>query len=157
MTIGTPEIILLGLLAILLLFGAVTDWQRRSIDNWLTGTIALAAPLYWWATGLGWWPDIALQLGIASIVLAIGIGLFAVGAMGGGDVKLLGGLALWFPGLVMLRLSIIMSIVGGILTLLMLVRHKISKSETPLEVPYGIAISLAGLWVIYERNLNQFG
>lgn len=157
MTIGTPEIILLGLLAILLLFGAVTDWQRRSIDNWLTGTIALAAPLYWWAVGLGWWPDIALQLGIASIVLAIGIGLFAVGAMGGGDVKLLGGLALWFPGLVMLRLSIIMSIVGGILTLLMLVRHKISKSETPLEVPYGIAISLAGLWVIYERNLNQFG
>jgi len=157
MTIGTPEIILLGLLAILLLVGAVTDWQRRSIDNWLTATIALAAPLYWWATGLGWWPEIALQLGIASIVLAIGIGLFAVGAMGGGDVKLLGGLALWFPGLVMLRLSIIMSIVGGILTLLMLVRHKISKSEAPLEVPYGIAISLAGLWVIYERNLNQFG
>ena len=157
MTIGTPEIALLGLLAVLLLIGAVTDWQRRSIDNWLTSAIALAAPLYWWATGLGWWPDIALQLGIASAVLAIGIGLFAVGAMGGGDVKLLGGLALWFPGLVMLRLSIIMSIAGGILTLLMLIRHKISKSETPLEVPYGIAISLAGLWVIYERNLNQFG
>jgi len=155
--IGTPEIALLGLLAILLLIGAVTDWQRRSIDNWLTGAIALAAPLYWWATGLGWWPDIALQLGIASAVLAIGIGLFAVGAMGGGDVKLLGGLALWFPGLVMLRLSIIMSIAGGILTLLMLIRHKVSKSEASLEVPYGIAISLAGLWVIYERNLNQFG
>jgi len=157
MTFGTPEFALLGLLAILLLIGAATDWQRRSIDNWLTGAIALAAPLYWWATGLGWWPDIALQIGIASVVFAIGIGLFAAGAMGGGDVKLLGGLALWFPGLVMLRLSIVMSIAGGILTLLMLVRHKISKSEAPLEVPYGIAISLAGLWVIYERNLNQFG
>ena len=157
MAFGTPEIILLCLLAILLLIGAATDWQRRSIDNWLTGAIALAAPLYWWATGLGWWPDIALQLGIAAAVLAIGIGLFAAGAMGGGDVKLLGGLALWFPGLVMLRLSIIMSIAGGILTLVMLIRHKISRSEAPLEVPYGIAISLAGLWVIYERNLNQFG
>jgi len=157
MMIETPEIALLGLLAILLLVGAVTDWQRRSIDNWLTAAVALAAPLYWWATGLGWWPGVALQLGIASIVFAIGIGLFALHAMGGGDVKLLGGLALWFPGLTMLRLSIIMSIIGGILTVLMLVRHKMSRSQAPLEIPYGIAISLAGLWVIYERNLNQFG
>lgn len=155
--IGTPEIVLLGMLAILLLTGAVTDWQRRSIDNWLTGAVALAAPLYWWATGLAPWPDVAIQLAIASIVFAIGIGLFAAGAMGGGDVKLLGGLALWFPGLVMLRLSIVMSLVGGILTILMLARHKISKSQAPLEIPYGIAISIAGLWVIYERNLNQFG
>jgi prepilin peptidase CpaA len=129
MTIGTPEFALLGLLALLLLIGAVTDWQRRSIDNWLTATIALTAPLYWWATGLGWWPDIAL----------------------------LAGLALWFPGPVMLRLVIIMSLAGGILTVAMLIRHKFSKSEAPLEIPYGLAISLAGLWAIYERNLNQFG
>lgn len=157
MTIGTPEFVLLGLLALLLLTGAVTDWKRRSIDNWLTATIALTAPLYWWATGLGWWPDIALQIGIATLVFAIGAGLFAMGAMGGGDVKLLGGLALWFPGLVMLRLVIVMSLAGGVLTVVMLIRHKLSKSEAPLEIPYGLAISLAGLWAIYERNLNQFG
>lgn len=157
MTFGTPEIALLGLLAIMLSIGAVTDWRRRSIDNWLTAAIALSSPLYWWATGLNWWPDVALQVAIAAVVFGIGVGLFAVGAMGGGDVKLLGGLALWFPGLIMLRLLIIMSIAGGVLTLAMLIRHKISKSAAPLEVPYGIAISLAGLWVIYERNLNQFG
>ncbi len=157
MTIETPEFALLGLLALLLLIGAVTDWQRRSIDNWLTATIALTAPLYWWATGLNWWPDIALQIGIAAFIFALGAGLFAIGAMGGGDVKLLGGLALWFPGLVMLRLVIVMSIAGGVLTLAMLIRHKLSQSEVPLEIPYGLAISLAGLWAIYERNLNQFG
>lgn len=155
--IETPEFLLLGLLAVLLLVGAVTDWQRRSIDNWLTAAIALLAPLYWWANGLAWWPDIAFQVGIGATVFAIGIGLFAMGAMGGGDVKLLGGLALWFPGLVMLRLAIIMSLAGGVLTVVMLIRHKLSKSEAPLEIPYGLAISLAGLWVIYERNLNQFG
>lgn len=157
MSIGTPEIVLLGVLALLLLIGAVTDWQRRSIDNWLTATIALAAPLYWWATGLGGWADIAFQIGLGATVFAIGVGLFAMGAMGGGDVKLLGGLALWFPGLVMMRLAIVMSIAGGVLTLAMLIHHKLSKSEAPLEIPYGLAISLAGLWVIYERNLNQFG
>ncbi len=157
MTIETPEFVLLCLLALLLLVGAVTDWQRRSIDNWLTATIAVTAPLYWWATGLNWWPDIALQVGIAVFVFAIGAGLFAMGAMGGGDVKLLGGLALWFPGLVMLRLAIVMSLAGGVLTVAMLIRHKLSKSEAPLEIPYGLAISLAGLLAIYERNLNQFG
>jgi len=157
MTIGTPEIALLCLLAILLLVGAVTDWQRRSIDNWLTATVALTAPLYWWAANLGLWPDIAFQVAVASIIFAIGIGLFAMGAMGGGDVKLLGGLALWFPGLVMMRLVIVMSIIGGILTIFMLVRHKLMKIEGPLEIPYGIAISLAGMWAIYERNLNHFG
>lgn len=157
MTIGTPEILLLSALALLLIIGAVTDWQRRSIDNWLTASVALMAPLYWWATGLGWWPDIGLQIGIAALVFLIGLGLFSINAMGGGDVKLLGGLALWFPGLIMLRLAVIMSLAGGILTLVMLIRHKISRSEAPLEIPYGIAISLAGLWVIYERNFNQFG
>ena len=157
MTIETPEFALLVLLALLLLTGAVTDWRRRSIDNWLTATIAMTAPLYWWATGLNWWPDIALQIGIATLVIALGAGLFAIGAMGGGDVKLLGGLALWFPALEMLRLAIVMSLAGGVLTLAMLIRHKLSKSEAPLEIPYGLAISLAGLWAIYERNLNQFG
>ena len=157
MTIETPEFALLGLLALLLLTGAVTDWRRRSIDNWLTATIAMTAPLYWWATGLNWWPDIALQIGIATLVIALGAGLFAIGAMGGGDVKLLGGLALWFPALEMLRLAIVMSLAGGVLTVAMLIRHKLSESEAPLEIPYGLAISLAGLWAIYERNLNQFG
>lgn len=156
MSIETSQFALQGFLAILLIVGAVTDWRRRSIDNWLTATIALAAPLFWWACGLHLWPDIAWQIGIGLAVFAIGIGLFAMGAMGGGDVKLLGALALWLPGLDMLRLVIIMSIAGGVLTVIMLVRHKLSKSEVPLEVPYGLAISLAGLWVIYERNLNQF-
>ena len=39
---------LLGLLAIALLFAAVTDLQRREIDNWLNLAIALAAPAFWW-------------------------------------------------------------------------------------------------------------
>lgn len=157
MSIETPQIVLQGFLAILLLVGAVTDWQRRSIDNWLTATVALAAPLFWWACGLPLWPDVAWQVGLGLFVFIIGLGLFAIGAMGGGDVKLLGGLALWFSGVEVMRLVIIMSIAGGILTVAMLIRHKLSKSEDPLEVPYGLAISLAGLWVIYERNLNQFG
>jgi prepilin peptidase CpaA len=85
---------LLAGLATLLLIAAITDWRSRLINNWLTGTIAITAPLYWWATGLGLWPDVAIQIGIAVVIFAIFAAFFALGAMGGGDVKLLGALAL---------------------------------------------------------------
>lgn len=155
MSTETIQLAMLAFLALLLVTAAVTDWQRRSIDNWLTATVALTAPLYWWASGLGW-VDIGWQVGVGLLVFGIGVGLFAINAMGGGDVKLLGGLALWFPPLPMLRLAIIMSIAGGILTVAMLLRHKMKKSDEPLEVPYGLAISVAALWMIGERYLNQF-
>jgi prepilin peptidase CpaA len=148
---------LLAGLATLLLVAAVTDWRSRLINNWLTGTIALTAPLYWWATGLAPWPDIPIQLGIGLGVFALFAAFFALGAMGGGDVKLLTALALWLPLLAMIRLLVIMSILGGILTLVMLLIHKWHRALGKPEVPYGIAISIAGLWVMFERNFNHFG
>ncbi len=86
---------LLAALAIALLVAAFTDLRSRQIGNWLNGGIALAAPLFWWASDLAWWPDIALQLGVAFGTFAALAALFAMGAMGGGDVKLLAALALW--------------------------------------------------------------
>lgn len=148
---------LLAGLATLLLVAAVTDWRSRLINNWLTGSIALAAPLYWWATGLDLWPDMAWQIGLAIAVFALFAVFFALGAMGGGDVKLLTALALWLPMVPMLNLLLIMSVLGGVLTIIMLGLHKWRQAEGRPEIPYGIAISLAGLWVLAERNLNHFG
>jgi prepilin peptidase CpaA len=156
MTIGTPELVLVAGLSLLLLTTCVTDWRHRDIPNWLTGAIALTAPLYWWATGIALWPDVALHLGIAAIVLGVLAALFAAGAMGGGDVKLLVALALWIPGLDFMRLLIVMSIAGGVLTLAFLIRHKVAKIEARPEIPYGIAIAFAGLWVLSQRYLNHF-
>ncbi len=86
--------VLLAGLAIALLCAAFTDLRSRRIANWLTGSIALSAPLFWWASGLGW-PGIGLQLAVAAGCFALLCGLFALRAMGGGDVKLLSALALW--------------------------------------------------------------
>jgi prepilin peptidase CpaA len=155
MTYETSEIALVALLAIALITAAITDWRRREIDNWLNSAIALAAPLFWWATGLALWPDMAIQMGIAAAVFALFVAMFALGAMGGGDVKLLGALALWLAPLDVMRMLVIMSILGGILTVLMLIRQKALKLEGKPEIPYGIAIALAGLWSIYERYLNH--
>lgn len=153
---GPITFALLGVLALLLLVAAFTDMRSRTIANGLNAAIALLAPLYWWSNGLSPWPDMVIQFGLALIVFAIFAGAFALGMMGGGDVKLLGALALWLPLLTMMRLLVIMSVAGGVLTLGMLIAHKLRKSNRTLEIPYGVAIAFAGLWVIAERYFNQF-
>jgi prepilin peptidase CpaA len=77
---------LLAGLAIALLIAAFTDLRSRQIGNWLTGAIALAAPLFWWASHLSLWPGVAIQLGVALAAFAVLAGLFAMRAMGVGVV-----------------------------------------------------------------------
>ena len=147
---------LLAILAILLLIAAVTDLKARIIANRLNLAVALLAPAYWWAIGLAPWPDMAMQAALGVAVFAIFAGLFALGWMGGGDVKLLGALALWLPLVPLLRMLIAMSLLGGVLTLIVIAVHRFRKLETSPEVPYGVAIAAAALWVIGEPYLNQF-
>ena len=139
---------LLVALAIALLFAAFTDLRSRKIANWLNAGIALAAPLFWWANGLSLWPDVALQLAVAAGTFAVLAGLFALGAMGGGDVKLLGALALWIAPWAFLNLLIVMSLVGGVLTLLFGAWHVARRRREKLAIPYGVAIAMAGLWTL---------
>jgi prepilin peptidase CpaA len=108
---------LLGLLAIALLFAACTDLRRRQIDNWLNAAIAMAAPLFWWAGDLSLWPDIAMHLAVALAAFALAAGLFAIGQMGGGDVKLIAALALWFEPSLFLQMLILMAVLGYVLTM----------------------------------------
>ncbi|CAN5486049.1 prepilin peptidase [soil metagenome] len=147
---------LLGVLACLLVAAAITDLRARIISNRLNLAIALIAPLYWWACGIALWPDVVLQLGLGIGVFSIFAGLFALGMMGGGDVKMLAALALWFPWPVLLLLLMIMAILGGVVTLVTVIHHRFTQGVGQPEVPYGVAISLAALWVVGERYINQF-
>ena len=148
--------ILLGLLAALLIVAAVLDLRSRTIPNGLNLTVALLAVPFWWATGLAAWPDAALQVGVGALVFGVFAIAFALGAMGGGDVKLLGALALWLPWQVVLVLLVIMSIAGGVLTLVTVVAHRLARKQGRPEIPYGVAIAFAGLWLIGQRFLYQF-
>lgn len=148
--------ILVGILAVLILIAAAWDVRTRTIPNWLNGAIAALAIPFWWASGLDLWPDIALQIGIALAVFGLFTIAFAYGAMGGGDVKMVGALALWLPPAAVVMMLVIMSLAGGALTAAMLVRHRVSKAQHQLEIPYGVAIAMAGIWLIGERFLNQF-
>ena len=140
---------LLMLLAALLLACCWFDWRSRTIPNGLNAAIALLAIPFWWAAGLALWPDIALQIGLAVAVFAIFALAFAIGAMGGGDVKLLTALALWVPWKEFLQLVLIMSIVGGILTVAFGSWHVMRRRKDRLAIPYGVAIAFAGLSILY--------
>lgn len=148
--------LLLAILVVLLLCAAVTDLKARIIANRLNLGVALLAPAYWWASGLSPWPDMALQAAIGIAVFALFAALFAFGWMGGGDVKLLGALGLWLPLVPLTRMLFAMALLGGVLTLVVVAVHRLRKLKTSPEVPYGVAIACAGLWVIGELYLNQF-
>ena len=141
--------LLWGGLAIALIVAAVTDLKRRHISNWLNLIIALGAPILWLANGMTFWPDMIGQIGLAVIIFTIFAGMFAIGAMGGGDVKLLTALSLWMHWLTFLELLVIMSIAGGLLTMLMMISKQIRKTKGPIKVPYGVAIAFSGLWMIW--------
>lgn len=111
--------VLLGGLAIALLVAAFTDLKSRTIGNNLNLAIAAGAPLFWWASGVSLWPGVAIQLGMAVATFAVCCLFFAIRQMGGGDVKLLTALALWFPPTNFFGLVLIMAMVGWVLTLAM--------------------------------------
>jgi prepilin peptidase CpaA len=142
---------LLIALAIALLYASFTDIRSRTIGNKLNLAIAAAAPLYWWASGMALWPDMAWQLGFAVIIAAILIGIFALGLLGGGDIKLLGALALWLTPLMFLQLLVIMAVAGGALAVGFVLRRIVLKPKTPGKLPYGVAITFGALWVLFPQ------
>ena len=147
---------LLALLAGMLVWIAVVDIKTYTISDGLNLAIALLAPLYWWSTGVHLWPDGALRIGMAVLVFLFFAGAFYMNVMGGGDVKLAGALALWFTPYDTLRLIVIMSIAGGLLTLIVVGVHRARKKLDRPEVPYGVAIAVGGMWLLAQRFLNQF-
>lgn len=139
---------MLGALALALIVAAFTDIRRRQIDNWLNIAIALGAPLFWLASGIDLWPDVPIQIGMSLATFVVLAGLFAIGVMGGGDVKLLSALALWLPPTQFLQMLVIMAIVGGVLTLAMGAWHIVRRQREKLAIPYGVAIAIGGLWIL---------
>jgi prepilin peptidase CpaA len=148
---------LLAVLAILLVWAGIEDVRTREIANWKNAAIAGLAPFFWVANGLQVWPDMAIQIGVAFLVFGFFAGAFAIGQMGGGDVKLIGALALWLPFQPLVWMLVVMSLLGGALTLILLIEKWVRNREQVPEIPYGVAIAIAGLVALREPLFNHFG
>lgn len=150
-------------------FAIVSDMVSMTIANRvsivLVVTFALVAPL----TGMAW-ADLGWHFAAGAMVLCCTFVLFAVGGMGGGDAKLMAATALWMgfsPQLV--EYLALASVLGGVLTLVLLVYRKSSLSvftggnmflrhfaDEKVGIPYGIALGAGGLMTYPATPLMQW-
>ena len=147
-------LLMLCLLASLLLVAAATDIRARIISNRLNAAIAILAVPWWFVIGLHG-TDILVQIALSAGLLAVFAACFALGMMGGGDVKLIAALGLWLPFGAMLVLLEVMALAGGALTLGMLIAHRVRKASGRPEIPYGVAIVGAAFLVLSNDILTK--
>jgi prepilin peptidase CpaA len=100
------------------------------------------------------------------LVLAVGLGLFALRLMGGGDIKLLAVLALWMGGWQgTLSLLLATVLLGGVLAILLVILRRIVAPMPKLPrvltkgapIPYGVAIAGAFLWLLWRGQVFGLG
>ncbi|NOZ43176.1 MAG: hypothetical protein GXP02_08455 [Alphaproteobacteria bacterium] len=162
-------IITLVIFAVLMLRAAYSDLSSYTLSNRLCLGVALLYPLYLFALymdghGLSM-AAILMSLGLALIIFIIGMGLFALNLMGGGDVKLMPAVALWAGAGHIINYLFITAIVGGIFAVIIIVRNRRNQSKyyksseninlsvtkiTESAVPYGVGIAVGGLYVAYQ-------
>lgn len=143
----------------LLIAATFTDILWLRIPNWIPIGIAL---LFLGAAAaeprsLSWWGS---HLGAGGIVLLVGMGIFAWGKLGGGDVKLLTGVALWFGLSPLPALLLAIGVIGGLVSVACVVLRGYGTGalleylgvravalEKGQGVPYAVAIA-AGCWLM---------
>ncbi len=125
----------------------------------LYASAALVLPIQDWLPALG----------MAGLMLVLGLGLFTLGLMGGGDIKLLVVLTLWTGWhIATARFIFLTAIAGGVLVFVVLVLRvilppiwlklrptknlpRILTKKQP--VPYGIAIAFAFAWLLWTDDV----
>lgn len=151
------EVLIFVVFPLCMVFAALSDLVSMTIANWvsllLVAVFAVVAPL----TGMDW-AAYGWHFAAGAAVLAGTFVLFAVGAMGGGDAKLLSATAVWMGfNFQLLDYLTITALIGGVLTLAIIVYRRSALAahagDNPFlrhlanarGVPYGIALGIGGL------------
>lgn len=154
------DLLRLFLFPALMAFAAASDLFTMTISNrvslWLIAGFFLVA-------ALGGMPAAAMlsHVGAGLVVLAVAFTCFAFGWIGGGDAKVAAAAALWFGFAHLLDYLLIASLLGGALTLGLLMfrqwplpyvlvgQHWLLRlHHKDTGIPYGIALA-AGALVVY--------
>jgi prepilin peptidase CpaA len=151
----------------LLVWTIVTDLRDRRIPNAVPAGIALLWPAQTILIN-GDAPSWQALLGVMA-VWAAALTSWRLGWLGGGDVKLLAALALWAADSALVPFLLLTGLIGGGLAILWSRLVPLSAGlpwglprlvHGPPEqgsiaarptLPYGLAIALAGVWLIHQR------
>ena len=152
LAVAAPQWLAL-IVAVLLLAAAIEDAMRLRISNLIVLLVLVAAVVAAVIAGpeLALWKNLVVFLGL----LAIGTPMFAAGKLGGGDVKLLAAVGLWFDFAGALWMILAVVLAGGLLALLILLLRSFEWSEETRRrivllrprggIPYGVAIAAGAL------------
>ncbi len=149
-------------IAALLVAAAVSDFRRFTIPNW----IVLSLIVFWLfrlafsaIAGAALLP-MAFSVLTALAVLAGGAFAFQRGWLGGGDVKLLAATVLWLPAGRAVDFLSLVALLGGALAAIAIIAARLvrpaaagpdgSRPVAGLRLPYGVAISGAGLLLMFD-------
>lgn len=143
----------LRLVLALSLLAAVMVWDLRwrLIPDWTGGGLAL---LYVVPTLVSaQWGVLGAHGLVAAGAFLGAMTLFRLGWMGGGDVKLVGAVALWAGPTGIVQFLLLTSLVGGVVSLCCLAwaglgRWRGVPASGPIQVPYGVAIALGAVPVL---------
>jgi len=155
---ASPQLFLLAIFPALVIVAAVKDLISFTIPNWISLALVAAYVPAALLAGHGL-PEMGISAAVCVGLLAVGIGMFAMGWIGGGDAKLLAAAGLWLGWGAVLHFVLFTALAGGALALLLL-----SARNTPLVVltlrgpgwvqrltekggpaPYGVAICFGAL------------
>ncbi len=140
-------------------FAGAMDLFTMTIPNRISIVLVAAFCVAAAMTGIGW-QALASHVGAGLLMLTIGIGMFAMGWLGGGDAKLLAATALWVGFEQLVPYLIVAGIAGGLLAIVILIyrsimpplwlvrqRWALHLHSAKTGIPYGIALAAAGLHV----------
>lgn len=158
--VSNLPILFLAALTLAMLAVIYHDTREFIIPNTLVIAVAMLYLPGFYFLGLN--PINGLLTG--GIVLALGMALFAIRVMGGGDIKLLAALALWTGwSEVTLTFLFTMAVFGGIFAIVILVLRNILRGPNLPKIlskgqpiPYGVAIALAFIYVLWKGQIFAF-
>jgi len=140
-------------------FAGAMDLLTMTIPNRISMVLVVVFGIAAVMTGMSW-AGVANHIGAGLLMLTIGIGMFALGWLGGGDAKLLAATALWIGFDHLIPYLLLAGIAGGVLAIAILMYRSImpplwlARQEWAMRlhaarggIPYGIALAAAGLHV----------
>lgn len=146
--------------ASVLVISAINDVTAFRIPNAFSIAALLLYPLYVFGASqpVAW----HLALVVAVLAFAVGLFIFGLGWLGGGDVKLLTVMALWAGPDLILDALFVTGLTGGLMGLFWISRlgqgfaiyadrigwHRVCAALLSDCLPYGVAIAAGGLYVL---------